>query len=102
MCADAALVVSELVTNAVAHAQSASRLELRYDGSTLRIGLHDTGEGTPEVREWHQDDSGGLGLRVVEVIAPHWYVEPDTSGKTIWCELPADLDQMLSQRRPLD
>ena len=85
--ADAVLIVSELVTNAVSHAHSPTRLELRCDGSTLWIGVHDEDSGAPEVQEWHQDASGGLGLKVVGATARRWYFELDESGKTVWCEL---------------
>jgi anti-sigma regulatory factor (Ser/Thr protein kinase) len=97
---DAVLIVSELVTNAVTHAMAPPRLELRYDGSTLWIGVHDNGPGTPEIAEWNRDATGGLGLRVVGGLARRWYVEPDDTGKTIWCELGSGQNGILKPARP--
>lgn len=85
--ADAVVVVSELVTNAVIHAQSATQLLLRCDGATLWIGVRDEGPGRPTLREWRHDDQGGLGLRLVDSISESWHVEHDDGGKTVWCRL---------------
>ncbi len=83
---DAVLIVSELITNAVRHAQSPTRLDLRCVDATLWIGVHDDSLDEPTVREWRHDDSGGLGLLVVGAVS-RWHIESDSSGKTVWCTL---------------
>ncbi len=86
-CAESLLIVSELVTNAVNHGRSPASLDLRYDGVRLRIGVSDTGPEQPEIRAWHHDAAGGLGLRLIDAVAGRWYVEVNEDGKTICCDL---------------
>lgn len=90
--ADAILVVSELVTNAVMHAESPAAVRLRCDAATLWIGVSDDRPGVLAIREWHRDDKGGLGLRLVEALAQEWHVEPNDHGKTVWCQLVSAVD----------
>ncbi|HXY90983.1 MAG TPA: ATP-binding protein [Acidimicrobiia bacterium] len=86
MTADARLVVSELVTNAVLHADTAIDLEvfLRDDGA-LRIEVTDLGSDRPQV--WARDDTRGRGLPIVAALASAWGIIDLGSGKTVWCEL---------------
>jgi anti-sigma regulatory factor (Ser/Thr protein kinase) len=94
--AEAVLIVSELVTNAVRHAESRSWLELRCDSVLLWIGVHDAGSSEPELVEWLRYSSGGMGLRLVDAIALRWFVEADELGKTVWCLLgPSDLIELV-------
>jgi anti-sigma regulatory factor (Ser/Thr protein kinase) len=85
---DLALVVSELVTNAVVHGAGAE-LELRLDGtpSTLRIAVSDSGTAT---FAWLPDNSNGhWGLNLVSIFSDRAGVirEPSTC---VWCELDLD------------
>ncbi|GAA2147310.1 hypothetical protein GCM10009760_38060 [Kitasatospora kazusensis] len=84
------LLLSELVTNAVTHAKSRGhllwvRLEL-YAGS-LRIEVHDAGEGRPVVRSVGGDDERGRGLLLVRELAESWGCCPRAGGvgKFTWC-----------------
>ena len=86
---DAAVVVSELVTNAVVHARSGPLLVLSVRGDVLRIVVRDDDGGTPPQPLAVDDDaSHGRGLALVEAISRRWGVErqPD-GGKSVWCEL---------------
>jgi anti-sigma regulatory factor (Ser/Thr protein kinase) len=82
---DAALVVSELVTNAVRHTDSAPVVVAQLDGSRLRIEVHDHSRqpATPVTRP----DGGGLGLHIVARLADSWGCEPTPTGKYVWAEL---------------
>lgn len=82
---DLALVVSELVTNAVLHG-SGGELELRLDGtpSTLRIEVSDGGTAT---FAWPPaSPNGHWGLNLVSIFSDRAGVirEPSTC---VWCEL---------------
>jgi transcriptional regulator with XRE-family HTH domain/anti-sigma regulatory factor (Ser/Thr protein kinase) len=82
---DAALLVSELVTNSVTH--SGSRwidLAISLDLERLRIEVAD--QGTQAVRLRAPDESGGWGLTLVAEIAHRWGVERRSDGKTVWVE----------------
>jgi anti-sigma regulatory factor (Ser/Thr protein kinase) len=82
-----ALVVTELVTNAVKHAESSPRLTVRWDGSTLRIGVFDQGSGRPIRREAASTSTSGRGLALVEAVADNWGVDERADGKVVWAEL---------------
>jgi transcriptional regulator with XRE-family HTH domain len=83
---DAALLVSELVTNSVKH--SGSRwidLAIALGRDRLRIEVAD--QGTQAVRPRPpDDDGGGWGLTFVAEIAHRWGVERRPDGKTVWVE----------------
>jgi len=79
------LLVSELVTNAVRHADGAEPVEVHahWDGE-VRIEVSDYGPGfTPKPRFGRLDEPGGFGLFLVGRLADHWGVETD-NGTTVW------------------
>jgi anti-sigma regulatory factor (Ser/Thr protein kinase) len=86
---DAALLVSELVSNVVDHAQTEAvlTLELALAGDWLRISVADGSAIRPVVRELSQDRPRGRGLQLVEAIADRWGAEDHHGGKRIWFEL---------------
>ncbi|MGW2105371.1 ATP-binding protein [Streptomyces sp. NPDC001948] len=88
---DAALLVSELATNALLHGAIRGRLfrvHLTLSAATLRIAVSDPrGERLPVLREAGDDECYGRGLVIVARIADHWGVEPRTIGKTVFAEL---------------
>jgi anti-sigma regulatory factor (Ser/Thr protein kinase) len=86
---DAALLVSELVSNVVdhAHSEAALTLELTLAGDWLRISVADGSAIRPVVRELRHDRPRGRGMQLVEGIAHRWGVEEHHGGKRIWFEL---------------
>lgn len=85
--ADVALLVSELVTNAVLHARSATRLTIDRDGATLRVSVWDGSAARPRLRPYTPDAVTGRGLLLVERIASRWGVDEGSGGKSVWFEL---------------
>jgi anti-sigma regulatory factor (Ser/Thr protein kinase) len=88
---DARLLVSELVTNSLLHAQQvdATPFDLRgsLTGTVLRLEVGDDGhDGQVVRRDPHPANGGGFGLHLVEVIATRWGVE-HTEGTSVWFEL---------------
>ena len=85
---DVRLLVSELVTNAVRHAEGeAVRLVVALKGGTLRIEVHDPGRGF-ELKPPPDDPlrASGWGLVLVEELADRWGV--DHSPRTrVWFEM---------------
>ena len=87
------LLTDELVTNAVVHAQSPLRMRLTLREGSVRVEVTDESPRLPSPRG--QDISegldavaeGGRGLRLVELIASRWGVEPLSVGKRIWFEV---------------
>jgi anti-sigma regulatory factor (Ser/Thr protein kinase) len=98
---DAALVASELCTNALLHGCLRDRLfrvETSLAAGTLRVAVTDPrGERLPESRPSDPDDQFGRGLLIVHALANRWGLERLTVGKTVWAELdlPRSLDTRL-------
>src|SRR5262249_41988026 len=89
--ATAALIATELVTNAVRHGGEPIVLHLRYEHGSLFVEVSDNGCGAPRVRaeeERRDGDGGGMGLVLVEQLSRAWGVRESPRGcKTVWAEL---------------
>jgi hypothetical protein len=84
---DAELVVSELVSNAIRHANGELRLTLSATDEDLRMEVAD-GSGTlPIPRQPDPDDEQGRGLLLVDALAHTWGVDRAGSGKTVWAHV---------------
>ncbi|WP_228388893.1 ATP-binding protein [Streptomyces jumonjinensis] len=83
--AEALLVVSELVTNAVQHGDGTVQLRVEHHVCELRIAVTDNSPQMPVLREASDDDEGGRGLLLVDAIAEKWGTTGD--GRTVWCSL---------------
>ncbi|HEV7175991.1 MAG TPA: MEDS domain-containing protein [Solirubrobacteraceae bacterium] len=81
-----ALVVSELATNAVTHAQSPFSVLARSDQQVIRISVRDASSVIPELRQVGPEGAG-MGLRMVDAIAGAWGVEVTGGGKAVWAQL---------------
>ena len=94
LATDAGLVVSELVTNSVRHAdvgpEETIGVDLLLFDDRLCIVVADSGaEQLPRVEQPDAGSPSGRGLRVVDAVATSWGVARDGAGKTrVWCELP--------------
>lgn len=83
-----ALLVSELVTNAVLHARSPLRLVLDDHGGCLRVEVSDGSPLPPVTKPFSERAATGRGMRLVELLSDGWGVsQTDQSGKTVWCEV---------------
>ena len=84
------LLVSELVTNSVRHAQLTRDMTIRVsvalvDGA-VRIEVEDPGDGAIAAVPPDREHGGGFGLYLVEILAERWGSTND--GKTcVWAEL---------------
>jgi anti-sigma regulatory factor (Ser/Thr protein kinase) len=84
---DVLLVISELVTNSVLHAQAAPDVALRcvQNPPCLVVEVRDPSPTLPVEREPDLAVRGGRGIRLVSAIADKWGVEVrGSAGKTIW------------------
>jgi two-component sensor histidine kinase len=80
------LIVSELVTNSIEHADlgAADRIEIsaRVDPrGALRVEVRDPGPGPPP------DARRGMGWRILERMADRWGVEHRDGQARVWFEL---------------
>lgn len=85
---DCALVVSELVTNALLHAAPQAGppllVELRLTPTHLVARVHDASASAPRRRTAAADEEAGRGLDLVEHIAHHWNWYTTPRGKCVW------------------
>lgn len=88
--ADAELVVSELVTNALLHAGNPVRVVVGVDRDLVRLEVVDPSRRTLSRPIPSSSSMTGRGLSLVERLASAWGVEANAEGKTVWCELRSD------------
>ncbi|MEU3574779.1 ATP-binding protein [Kitasatospora sp. NPDC036755] len=88
LAADVALVVAELVANAMLHGDGPLELVLDLTPTRLRVEVSDRSPVLPAPRRPHTPAlPGGHGLFVVERIADGWGAAPHALGKSVWAEL---------------
>jgi len=88
---DVALVVSELVNNAVIHGEGDIVVKLQLDGEVLRGEVIDDGGGFEHaVRTRGPRDISGRGLLIVEALTSRWGIHEGTTH--VWFELAAQTD----------
>jgi anti-sigma regulatory factor (Ser/Thr protein kinase) len=89
----AELLVSELVSNAVLHANgrqgSTLRVQAVREHQRLRVEVHDSSRRLPSMRSSHLFDESGRGLVLVAGIADRHGAYPTAFGKSVWYELIA-------------
>jgi anti-sigma regulatory factor (Ser/Thr protein kinase) len=85
---DALLLLSELVSNSVLHAEGdLIQVLASQDEELLRIEVCDAGNGLPAVRRLpHQDDPHGRGLLLLDVLADRWGTDR-IDGACVWFEI---------------
>jgi PAS domain S-box-containing protein len=79
------LIVSELVTNAIRHAEGPIQLRLIRD-RTLICEVSDGSSTAPHLRRAKAFDEGGRGLLLVSQLTERWGTRQTQHGKTIWAE----------------
>ena len=91
---DAALVVSELLSNAILHARPlpGAQVQLAWllHGGSLEVAVSDGGSVTrPRPARASLTSTGGRGLAIVDCLARSWGVRTDDAWTTVWAVLPA-------------
>jgi anti-sigma regulatory factor (Ser/Thr protein kinase) len=91
----AALGVSELVTNALLHAEPPIRIRLGGTSTHPRVEVHDSSRLPPDVESEPLDDEDhlmrtfGRGLGLVALYSTRWGADVSDTGKVVWFE-PAE------------
>ncbi|WP_257004665.1 ATP-binding protein [Streptomyces sp. Tue6028] len=89
-CDTAALVVSELVTNAIVHAAGERVVCELHDGDDLvRIAVRDEGcaPGEPHPSPQRPEEEHGRGLLLVAAMSRAWGAQDTGPGLLVWAEL---------------
>lgn len=87
---EAALLTSELVTNAVLHAGTDIDVTVCRTASGVRIEVADAHPRAVSGPEDNGAAAKGRGLLVVDTLAEDWGVTPARTGKSVWFELPVE------------
>jgi anti-sigma regulatory factor (Ser/Thr protein kinase) len=86
----ASLIVSELITNAVRHANSDFELELTRGDSCVRIEVSDRSlePPVPRERDHGSEAPSGYGLAIVADLSAQWgWRLKDGGGKVVWADV---------------
>jgi anti-sigma regulatory factor (Ser/Thr protein kinase) len=91
---DAALVVTELLTNALRHARPlpSEQIDVNWtaDDDGVLVRITDGGGMTyPQMLDSEPDDVAGRGLAIVDSLASDWGVEVDPDRVTVWAYVTA-------------
>jgi anti-sigma regulatory factor (Ser/Thr protein kinase) len=90
---DAAIITSELVTNAVQHARRDVTETVRItlarasDSEAVIIAVSDSSPHGPVIRTAPAGSERGLGLQIVESLCVHWGWHPEPGGKAVFAIL---------------
>ncbi|MEV0173534.1 PAS domain S-box protein [Streptomyces sp. NPDC050803] len=84
---DALLLVSEILTNAVQHAEGPLGLHARRTATDLTVEVSDRSPHLPQPRQAAENEESGRGLLLVRTLADSWGVQPTDEGKTTWFSL---------------
>lgn len=91
LCDDAALLTSELVTNAVSHARNPKgEIQVRGYISERVVRLEvvdDDVQSAPLPRQANAQDEHGRGMELVAKLADNWGWARTCNRKTVWLEL---------------
>src|SRR3954468_18813176 len=80
----AALLASEVITNAVLHARTVVTVTVvRTDPGTVRIDVSDGSPHAPERRQANEEDTNGRGIGLLDTLAASWSVRMTEHGKTL-------------------
>ncbi|MFL6053153.1 MAG: ATP-binding protein [Actinoallomurus sp.] len=103
---DAAVVISELISNALRHARPLPSGEIRvswsHEGDLIQLAVSDGGSMTePRRTRAALSSLGGRGLSIVETLSDGWGVAHDDDSTTVWANLRAGQSSPNGHAAPL-
>lgn len=84
---DVAVVVTELVVNAVIHARTEIDLTVQPAGAGVRVEVSDGSCVVPRWTPAALSATSGRGLIMVQRLASSWGVDSHDGGKTVWAQI---------------
>lgn len=88
----AALLTSELVTNAIRYEGAPVRLFVACSCGHLRVYVHDTSPGWPAALDASADAEDGRGLMLVDTLSADWGCYGTSAGKVVYFTLALATD----------
>jgi serine phosphatase RsbU (regulator of sigma subunit)/PAS domain-containing protein len=84
----AALLVSELVTNALSHGHAPCSLRVQFlEPDTLEVSVQDADATLPTLVHPDRMSEHGRGMLLVDALAARWGIRPVPGGKQVWFTL---------------
>lgn len=87
LSSDAALLASELVTNALRHGPPPVYLDLFLSRDRVRISVADSSAAPPRRLVVESESENGRGIALLQTVAAAWGTDVRPPGKRVWCEL---------------
>ncbi|MFF1405397.1 SpoIIE family protein phosphatase [Streptomyces sp. NPDC058294] len=84
---DMMLIADEMVANAVRHARTPLRVELRRAGERVVLEVTDSSLEEPRLIVSHPGEFGHRGIFLVDAIASRWGTRWIDGGKVVWAEV---------------
>ncbi|MFD3730970.1 SpoIIE family protein phosphatase [Streptomyces sp. NPDC058632] len=84
---DMMLIADEMVANAVRHARTPLRVELRRAGERVVLEVTDSSAEEPRLIVSHPGEFGHRGIFLVDAIATRWGTRWIDGGKVVWAEV---------------
>jgi anti-sigma regulatory factor (Ser/Thr protein kinase) len=86
------LMVSELATNCVRHANTDFTMTIEQTMRQVRVEIADSGLGRVATRCPEPTEVSGRGLRIIDRLSDTWGVteHPDRAGKSVWFMVSVD------------
>jgi CheY-like chemotaxis protein len=81
------LLLSELVTNAIIHAEAAPDVTVRLLRDRVHVEVADGRSRTVDAQETSETDSTGRGLALVDALAADWGSVSVADGKVVWFDV---------------
>lgn len=78
------LVASELATNALVHAQAAFTVTLSDANETVLLTVRDDSKSIPVLGDRDVMETGGMGLKIVDLLSHDWGVSVEDGSKAVW------------------
>lgn len=85
---DVALCVSELITNAVVHADSEPQLLVHVRPGVIHVEISDASDVLPVARGAGPEDTSGRGVSILGMLSDRWgALRRSGGGKTVWFDI---------------
>lgn len=97
-----ALLLSEVLANAMEHGEPPIVVTADWDGHRLRISVADGSTAEPVHRHPDPHDTAGRGIWLVEHGSSAWGVDCTPTGKSVWFELRPRTDRSPDRTGPVE